>query len=70
MEIRENGRQKNLQPTIQRKWNTPLTTIPAGSKPPPANPPIRSSGSSQNDPFAQSNTGKAQSIWATHVIIF
>jgi len=64
--------------TIQSSNNTtqPVSTstrlvgVPAGSKPPPANPPIRSSRPSQNDPFAQSNTGKAQSIWATHIIIF
>ena len=64
--------------TIQSSNNTtqPVSTstrlvgVPAGSKPPPTNPPIRSSRPSQNDPFAQSNTGKAQSIWATHIIIF
>ena len=50
--------------------STRLVGVPAGSKPPPANPPIRSSGPSQNDPFAQPSTGKTQSIWATHVIAF
>lgn len=48
-----------------------LVAVPAGSRPPPT-PPIRSgsSGSTQNDPFSQSTTGKTQSIWATHIIVF
>jgi len=50
--------------------STRLVGVPAGSKPPPANPPIRSSGPSQNDPFAQPSTGKTQSIWATYIIEF
>ena len=46
-----------------------LVGVPAGSRPPPT-PPVRSSGSTQNDPFAQPNTGKTQSIWTTHIIVF
>ena len=43
-----------------------LVGVPAGSRP-PAN---RNVGSTQKDPFPQSNTSKAQPIWATHTIIF
>jgi hypothetical protein len=49
--------------------STRLVGVPAGSRP-SANPPIRSSGPIQNDPIAQSSTGKAQSIWTTHIIVF
>ena len=49
--------------------STRLVGVPAGSRPPPT-PPNRSIGPTQNDPFAQSSTGKAQSIWATHIIVF
>jgi len=49
--------------------STRLVGVPAGSRPPPT-PPNRSIGPTQNDPFAQSSTGKAQSIWTTHIILF
>jgi len=49
--------------------STRLVGVPAGSRPPPT-PPVRSSGPTQNDPYAQPSTGKAQSIWATHIIVF
>jgi hypothetical protein len=46
-----------------------LVGVPAGSRPPPT-PPVRSSGPTQNDPFTQPGTGKTQSIWTTHIIVF
>jgi len=57
--------------TAQPSSTSRLVAVPAGSRPPPT-PPIRSgsSGSTQNDSFAQSDTGKTQSIWTTHIIVF
>ena len=56
-------------PTQSVSTTSRLVGVPAGSRP-PSNPPIRSSGPIQNDPFAQSSTGRVQSIWATHIIVF
>ena len=57
--------------TVQPISTSRLVVVPAGSRPPPT-PPIRSgsSGSTQNDAFAQSTTGKTESIWTTHIIVF
>jgi hypothetical protein len=49
--------------------STRLVGVPAGSKP-PSNLPIRSSGPTQKDPITQPGTGKTQSIWTTHIIVF
>ncbi len=64
----------NVQPSNNTSQPVSTTTrlvgVPAGSRPP--NPPVtpNRSGPTQNDPFAQSSTGKTQSIWSTHIIVF